>query len=226
MPPSCPDCILHTFPQRLEEGWERVHKRGYAMVDKEIAHPSISPPAPPPPLCAQRHQHHGDIETDISLLDERGISVTQAPKVNVVWVSKQLLVYCGAGEGLKGTITPPKAIKGNCSVHTSDKLFVALPAHKDICLFAIVCEALTKFVPVEVTVVSLHLFSFTAQQQQAFHLQIWSPVGAFALSFIICASDYAWDKPDSLKSLSSLPGGLHDSTYIFNILLKLKSCTL
>lgn len=82
-PPTCPDCILHTFPQRLEDGCERVHKRGCAVVDKEIAVPSISS-RPPPLLCAQCPKHHGDIETDISLLDERGISVTQAPKVNVV----------------------------------------------------------------------------------------------------------------------------------------------
>ena len=54
--------------------------------------------ASPSPLCAQRHKHQEDIETDVSLLDERGISVTQAPKVNVVGVSKQLSVYCGAGE--------------------------------------------------------------------------------------------------------------------------------
>lgn len=78
------------------------------------------------------------------------ISVTQAPKVNVVWVSKQAvprLPRSAGAEGLKGTVTPPKAIKGNCSVHTSDKLFVALAAQKDVRLFVIVCEAQTKFVP-------------------------------------------------------------------------------
>ena len=62
------------------------------MVDKEIS----LPPPPPRPLCAQSHKHRGDIETDMSLLDERGISVAQAPKVNVFGVSKQLLVYWGA----------------------------------------------------------------------------------------------------------------------------------
>lgn len=164
MSPTCPDCILHTFPQRLEDGCERVHKRGCAVVDKEIAVPSISS-RPPPPLCAQCPKHHGDIETDISLLDERGISVTQAPKVNVVWVSKQLFVYCGMGERLKGTIIPVKAIKGNCSVHTSDKLFATVPGHEDICLFVIVCEALTKFA--EVTAVSPHLLTATAPPQWA-----------------------------------------------------------
>lgn len=56
------------------------------------------------------------------------------------------------GERLKGTIIPVKAIKGNCSVHTSDKLFATVPGHEDICLFVIVCEALTKFA--EVTAVS------------------------------------------------------------------------
>lgn len=65
--------------------------------------------------------------------DERGISVTQASKVNVVWVRKQLLVYCEAAGRLKGTITPPKkAIKGSSSVHTPDKLFAAPPRHKDV----------------------------------------------------------------------------------------------
>ncbi|CAB1447887.1 unnamed protein product [Pleuronectes platessa] len=51
---------------------------GFAVVDKEI---SLPPPPPPRSLCAQSHKHHGDIETDMSLLDERGISVTQAPKL-------------------------------------------------------------------------------------------------------------------------------------------------
>lgn len=69
------------------------------------------------------------------------------------------------GERLKGTITPVKAIKGNCSVHTSDKLFATVPGHEDICLFVIVCEALTKFA--EVTAVSPHLLTATAPPQRA-----------------------------------------------------------
>ena len=97
------------------------------MVHKEMAQLSISPPSR---LCAQCHKHQEDIETDIFLQDERGISVTRAPKVNVARVSKQLFVYCEAGQRLKGTMTALKAIKANCSAHTSEKLFVALPTQK------------------------------------------------------------------------------------------------
>lgn len=69
----------------------------------------------------------------------------------MVWARKQLLVYCGTG--LKGTVTPAAAIKAKRSAHTSDKLFAAPAAHKDVCLFAIVCEGLTKSVPAEVAAV-------------------------------------------------------------------------
>lgn len=103
----------------------------------------------------------------------------------------------GAAGGLRGTITPPKAIKGNRSVCAADKLFVALPGHKDICLCVIVSEALTKFVPVEL----LRLFSppgSTRRSRERFICR-YEP---HALSFIIRASDYAPDKPDSLISLS------------------------
>ena len=45
-------------------------------MDKDTARPLLSlpppPHPPPPPLCAQLHKHHRDIETDISILDERG----------------------------------------------------------------------------------------------------------------------------------------------------------
>ena len=68
------------FPVRLEDGWVRVHKPegGDKLCWTKIQRvPLLSlspapPPPPPPPLCAQLHKHHGDIETDISLLDERG----------------------------------------------------------------------------------------------------------------------------------------------------------
>lgn len=96
----------------------------------------------------------------------------------MVWARKQLLVYCGTG--LKGTVTPAAAIKAERSAHTSDKLFVAPAAHKDVCLFAIVCEGLTKLVPAEVAAVSRRLFS-TRGELQAFHLQIRSPVGTLTL---------------------------------------------
>lgn len=110
---------------------EQVGGGGARRYTNTTSAPSPAPLHLPPP-CAQRHKQGGDIETDISPPDERGISVTQASKVNVVWVRKQLLVYCEAAGRLKGTITPPKkAIKGSSSVHTSDKLFAAPPRHKD-----------------------------------------------------------------------------------------------
>ena len=136
------------------------------------------------------------------------ISVTQAPKVNVVWVSKQAvprLPRSAGAEGLKGTVTPPKAIKGNCSVHTSDKLFVALAAQKRRTL---ICDCLWS--PNKVR----SLQRLTVFPPTPLHLYAAASV-SFAdttpcrssrpLSFIICTSDCAWDKPDSLKSLSPPP---------------------
>lgn len=85
----------------------------------------------------------------------------------------------------RGSKAPSKAIKGNRSVLTSDKLFAALPGHKDVCLFAVVCEALTKFVPAEVTVVSLRLFSLTATTSYSFAGM--KPVTPLTSSLVVCA---------------------------------------
>lgn len=79
----CTDCILHPFSseirRRVREGTQ-TGWGGKARLTKKQHIPSVSSPAPPPPLRAQRREHGGDIETDISLLDERGISVTQVPR--------------------------------------------------------------------------------------------------------------------------------------------------
>lgn len=48
--PSCPDCILNPFPQRLDGG--AVHKTGDTLQWKKkhsASAPTISSPAPPPP---------------------------------------------------------------------------------------------------------------------------------------------------------------------------------